>query len=134
MEEEVSGDQPALAGTLGTSDSVLCLSGGSEKNRLHYQCGGIVAHEPAQDHQDAWLVPDRRSRGQAAVSGIGQGGGKVGNSAVLEADAELSGHHVWRPNQGSGCPEVNPKPLTAHQQDESLIPRNRPSKFRQIAE
>ncbi len=66
---EVSGNRAAVARAVGASDSVLCVSGGSAQGGLYHQCGGVAAYEPAQDHQNARLVSDRRGGDEAAVSG-----------------------------------------------------------------
>src|SRR5215470_7690062 len=78
----------ALEGQLGAGDSVLRISAGRAPSHLHHQRGGILAYEPAQNHQNARIISKRRSGFEALVSGAAQRQRQVGCSSALEASAQ----------------------------------------------
>ena len=63
----VSDHQPVVEPELGASRCVLCLPDGDPKSDLYDQCHRISEHVIAEDHQDAWIIPDERRGDQVAV-------------------------------------------------------------------
>lgn len=93
-------------GSIGTSHSLLLLSGGSAQGSLYDQCGAVTAHECAQDHQDAQIVSGRRGGIQTTLSSFDEAGKEVEDGAALEKDAELLGNTLRRTDPRSRRDDV----------------------------
>src|ERR1700678_1233464 len=89
MGTQIPGDRQAVEGELGASDPILPISGGDPASDLHDQCGGVAAHESAQDHQDAGIVSERGSGDEAAIPGVAERDREVGHDPALAAGVEL---------------------------------------------
>ena len=100
MGTQVPSDRQAMERQLGAGDSVFPISGGDPACDLHDQRSGVVAHESAQDHQDAGIVSERGSGDEAAVPGVAERGGQVGHAPALEAGDEPLSDAVGRTDPG----------------------------------
>src|SRR5476649_1568242 len=67
---------------------------------LHDQCGGIAAHEFAQDYQDARFLSERGSSHEAAVPGATKCDRQVGHDSELERGAEPLSDSMGRADSG----------------------------------
>lgn len=96
---QVQSDWQAVEGELGAHHPVFCLPAGSAQGDLHDQCGGVAAHEPAQDHQEPGIVSQRGSGAEAAVSGAAECERQMGGGAALEGGAEPVRDSLGRSDQ-----------------------------------
>src|SRR3954463_12193733 len=69
MGQTVRNDTFVVAEKLGTSDSILRIFSGNPARDLYDQHGGIPEHVAAENHQNPWVISERRSGVEAALPG-----------------------------------------------------------------
>ena len=116
------GEVPAIGklwGELGASDSVLRVSGRSAQGDLHDQCGGVFAHESAEDHQDRGSFPSEEAALKLlylALSKVIAKWETVQHWKQMLNDLETV---LWRANARSRRPAVDQRALSPPAGDRS---------------
>jgi Transposase, Mutator family len=95
---EVPGHRQTVERKLDAGGAIFRVPGRGAEGDLHDQRGGIAAHEPAQNHQDAGLVSERRSGSKADLSGVAKRDSEMGYGAGLETGPESFSDAMGRPH------------------------------------
>ena len=77
-----------MAAELGADHAVFCFPGGDSQGYLYDQRGRIAEYELAQNHQDAWFVPERGGGVTAALDGAAESLEEMEFRAELARGAE----------------------------------------------
>ena len=91
-----------MAEELGADYPFLCLPGRNPQGHLHDQCSGVAEHESAENHQNARVVPERRSGSEVTLAGPAESLEEMEFAAGLEGSAQPVSDSVAGENAGAG--------------------------------
>src|SRR4051794_9149342 len=97
---EVRFHRQAVAATLGRDHAIFCLPADDPESSLYDQRDRVSEHDPQESDQDTSLVPQRRRRHQAVVSGAEERRAEMEIRTGLAARTESFPADLGRPDRG----------------------------------